>query len=131
MPPRKQQPAEPPDPVVFGPPMEPEQGPQPAPPPKPRRRRPPEPGEREKGVLHDLSMLPEHLRRGGIAAGAIGLARDLDGGIVMGRDAASHQREIRQSITQLREWAPGAAADDKTDEVRERRERRLGQASGG
>jgi hypothetical protein len=81
-------------------------------------------------VAHDLVPLPEHLRKGGVAAAALRLAMEMDAGVVLGRDAAGHAREIRQCITALREWAPGAAADDKTDEVRDRRERRLGLAAG-
>ena len=82
-------------------------------------------------MAHDLAPLPEYLRKGGVAAAALRLAMELDTGIVAGRDAAGHAREIRQCITALREWAPGAAADDKTDEARGRRERRLELVSGG
>jgi hypothetical protein len=127
MAPRKNAQGPPADPVVFGPPMEPEQGPQngPQPPaaqPQRQRRRK---GPIEQAVAHDLAPLPEYLRKGGVAAAALRLATELDMGVVMGRDAAGHAREIRQCLTVLREWAPGAAADDKTDEARGRRERRL------
>ena len=96
----------------------------PSPPPLPKPRRQPV-GPREKGVRHDLRLLPGELRKGGIAAGIIGLAQDLDRGFVIGRDAASHQREIRQGLTVLREQAPGDRKGDATDDLRERRERRL------
>lgn len=85
----------------------------------------------ELGLDEDLAPLPEHLRKGGIAAGARALAREIDDLVVAGRDSSGHVREYRQCIAQLREWAPGAAANDTTDEVRNRRERRLGLASGG
>lgn len=75
--------------------------------------------------MEDLRPLPDGLRKGGIAAAAIRLAMELDAGIVIGRDAAGHGREIRMCIAQLREWAPGSASEDLTDEVRARRERNL------
>lgn len=103
-------------------------GPAPAPPRQPRRRR--VIGNRERGVRRDLKRLPDELRLGGIAAGIIGLAMDLDMGLVAGRDAAAHQREIRQGLTVLREMAPGKRAGDKTDELAARREGRLAAQAG-
>ena len=79
----------------------------------------------ELAVAARLRTLPGELRKGPVAACMVRLARELDAGIVIGRDAAGHAREIRMCETQLREWAPGTAAGDSTDEVRERRERRL------
>lgn len=98
--------------------------PSPVPPRQPRRRRRVL-GDRERGVRRDLRLLPDELRLGGIAAGILGLARDLDMGIVAGRDAAAHQREIRQGLTTLRELAPGERKGDKTDDLAARREARL------
>lgn len=76
-------------------------------------------------MLRDLARFPDDLRTGGIAAAALQLAHELDAGIVLGRDAAGHAREIRMCITQLTEFAPGEVKGDSTDEVRARRERRL------
>jgi hypothetical protein len=121
VPPRRNQPPEPPTAMDVLDPAPREQRP---PVPRARPRRPP-PGEREKGVRHDLALLPEELRKGGIAAGLTGLARDLDQGFVTGRDAAGHVREIRQGLMVLREMAPGERNGDQTDDLRARRERRL------
>lgn len=95
------------------------------PPRRTRKTRKPEAGPREQGVLNDLESFPEDIRKGAIAAGLIGLARDLDQGIVMGRDAAAHAREIRQGITALREMAPGERKGDTVDELGARRASRL------
>lgn len=103
---------------------------EPEPPAPPRQRRPPV-GPREKGVRHDLRLLPAELREGGIAAGIIGLAQDLDRGFVTGRDAAAHAREIRQSLSALWERAPGERKGDKTDELAAKRARRLSAAADG
>lgn len=111
--------------------LDPAPDPQVQPPrPPPRTRRPPV-GPREKGVRHDLRLLPGDLREGGIAAGLIGLAQDLDRGFVIGRDAAAHAREIRQGLTVLRELAPGERKGDKTDELADKRKRRLAAAADG
>lgn len=84
----------------------------------------------ELAVLRDLSQLPDDLRKGGIAATAVRLARELDIAGMTPRDAAGHGREIRMCLAQLRDWAPGERKGDGTDEVRERRERRLNEAAG-
>jgi hypothetical protein len=94
--------------------------------PRPKRR---QIGALERAVREDLKRLPEDLARGGIAAAALRLATELDAGLVIGRDAASHAREMRQCLTQLRDWAPGASSEDKTDEVRARREARMRRGS--
>lgn len=98
----------------------------PAPPESPERHI----GDVEEAVQRDLSHLPDDLRRGGIAATALRLAQDLDRGLVTGRDAAGHGREIRMCLAQLRDWAPGENKGDQTDEVRQRREQRMGAAAG-
>lgn len=85
----------------------------------------------ETAVGKDLAALPDDLRHGAIAASALRLAVEMDGGLVMGRDAAGHAREIRLAMLTLRELAPAGQAGDQTDEVRERRERRLGAAGAG
>lgn len=121
-----QEQAGPPDPVVFGP-VPPQPDP-PVPPPVRRRHRA---GPVEISVNRDLRKLPEDLRKGAIAASVIRLARELDAGIVMGRDAAGHAREIRLSVLTLRELAPAGEKGDQTDEVRARRERRLSQEEAG
>lgn len=98
-------------------------------PPAPRRRSPAKPkaGPNEEAVLRDLAALPEDLRKGGIAAIAITLAKALDAGDMSPRDTAAMAAQLRMSLTTLREIAPGEAKGDHTDEVRERRERRLAQ----
>lgn len=105
--------------------------PQPAPAPPPRRRPPPRrKGANEKAVLEDLKALPADLRKGAIAAVALGLARDLDDGDMSARDKAGMYAQLRMAMVTLREIAPGEAKGDHTDEVRERRERRLSQQAG-
>jgi hypothetical protein len=81
--------------------------------------------EMEDAVRADLSDLPEKLRHGGIAAVALMCARTVDEGGLPPRDAAGFLREIRLSIAQLREMTTGEVKGDITDEVRERREKRL------
>jgi hypothetical protein len=81
-------------------------------------------------VLRDLAALPDDLRKGGIAATAVRLAIELDGGGMSPRDLAATAAQLRMSLVTLREIAPGEAKGDHTDEVRERRERRLGQQPG-
>lgn len=79
----------------------------------------------EESVRNDLNELPPNLRRGGVARVAIMAARALDQGGMSPRDAAGFARELRLALAQLREMAPGAVVGDATDEVKERRERRL------
>jgi hypothetical protein len=79
----------------------------------------------EEAVGRDLAELPQNLRSGGVAAVAIFCARLLDEGGLPPRDAASYLREIRLSLAQLRELTTGEVKGDATDEVRERREKRL------
>ena len=90
-----------------------------------RRNSEPEPGFHEQSVLDGLESFPQDIRRGPIAASMIGLAREWDVLVYMGRDAPGHAREIRQSYMALREMAPGERKGDKTDELSERRARRL------
>lgn len=79
----------------------------------------------EDSVRSDLAELPANLRRGGVARVALMCARVLDEGGLTPRDAAGFARELRLALAQLRELAPGEVKGDVTDEVRERRERRL------
>lgn len=83
----------------------------------------------EDAVQRDLAELPDGMRRGGIASVALMCARILDEGGLAPRDAAGFAREMRLSLAQLRDMAPGEIKGDMTDEVRERREKRL--AGGG
>lgn len=84
-------------------------------------------GRLVRAVRKDLDKLPEPMREGGIAATALMLARQLDdyGGDMSARDVAGHARELRIALETLREQAPGDVKGDSTDEVRERRERRM------
>jgi hypothetical protein len=121
MPPRKAQPAQP------GPQTELDRldpAPVQPPPPRPRQARQRK-GPVELAVRRDLARYPDDMRKGGIAAAALRLASELDAHLVVGRDAAGHAREIRMCLTQLHDFAPGEVRGDSTDEVRERRERRL------
>jgi hypothetical protein len=86
-------------------------------------------GPAETAVLRDLRALPDDLRQGGIAAAALQLARALDAGDMSPRDLSATAAQLRMSLVTLREIAPGEAKGDHTDEVRERRERRLSQDS--
>lgn len=79
----------------------------------------------EESVLVDLAALPVNMRRGGVAGVALMCARALDQGGLPPRDAAGFARELRLSLAQLREMAPGEARGDVTDEVKQRREKRL------
>ena len=79
----------------------------------------------EDAVQRDLAELPVSMRRGGVAAVALMCARILDEGGLAPRDAAGFAREMRLSLAQLREQAPGEVKGDTTDEVRVRREKRL------
>ncbi len=79
----------------------------------------------EDAVQRDLAELPDSMRRGGIASVALMCARILDEGGLAPRDAAGFAREMRLSLAQLREMAPGEVKGDPTDDTRERRERRL------
>lgn len=88
-------------------------------------------GDMERAVQVDLEQLPEKMRHGGVAAVAISCARVLDEGGLPPRDAASYHREIRLSLAQLREMAPGDVKGDTTDEVSQRRERRLNEGMAG
>lgn len=139
MPPRgkrkkDQQPeAELPDPVVFGPAgpaaeaaLEELRENAPAAP----QQLPAGPGPIALAVERDLAGYPPELAGGAIAATALRLAFELDSGIVMGRDAAGHSREIRLAMQALRELAPVGDSGDQTDEIRARRERRLGDRAG-
>jgi len=81
----------------------------------------------EESVKNDLAALPAAMRRGGVARVALSCARILDesqGGLSP-RDAAGFMRELRLALAQLREMAPGEIHGDVTDEVKQRRERRL------
>jgi len=46
------------------------------------------------------------------------------------RDLAATAAQLRMAMVTLREIAPGEAKGDHTDEVRERREKRLSQQGG-
>lgn len=100
-----------------------------------RRRR----GAVEAAVARDLRALPAALRRSGLAAAALELARRLDRpghapcevcgceGIeaTSDRDAAALERELRATLAALPR--PAATAKDRVDEVAEKRaERRRG-----
>jgi hypothetical protein len=96
-------------------------------------------GAREQAVKADLAALPESMQKGAIAATALMLARLLDRGIceedpatgehmmrtVPAKEIPAFAREIRQCVTALQEQAPGEVKGDKTDEVKEAREKRI------
>jgi hypothetical protein len=84
-----------------------------------------EPGGAEAAVLRDLARFPEDIRSGGIAMVAVLSARALDEGGLAPRDAQGYLREIRMSMVQLADMAPGDRKGDVTDEVRAAREKRL------
>jgi hypothetical protein len=84
----------------------------------------------EESVMVDLAALPPNMRRGGVARVAVMCARILDQGGLPPRDAAGFARELRLSLAQLREMAPGQVKGDMTDEVQERRLKRLAGETG-
>lgn len=79
----------------------------------------------EESVRVDLAGLPVNMRRGGVARVALMCARVLDEGGLTPRDASGFARELRLALAQLREMAPGEVKGDLTDEVKQRREKRL------
>lgn len=79
----------------------------------------------EESVRNDLATLPLAMRRGGVARVALMAARILDEGGLAPRDAAGFARELRLALAQLREMQPGDVRGDLTDEVKQRREKRL------
>lgn len=93
--------------------------------PRPSRPRRPAKGPYQKAVEKDLARLPDDLADGAVAAGMLRLAAEVDAGFVLGRDAAAHVREIRQSFTTLKELAPAGNKTDKTDDLTARREKRM------
>lgn len=95
--------------------------PSPGDPPEPLPSRPPQgpPGAAEAAVLRDLARLPEDLQKSVIAVTAVILARSLDEGAMLPRDATGVVREIRMSMTQLRLWNPAGESGDETDATRE------------
>jgi hypothetical protein len=78
-----------------------------------------------KTVLDAMKRLPDDPDLHLIALGALVLARELDAGMVDGRDKAGHVREVRQCVTVLREMAPEKKAGSKTDELARKREERM------
>jgi hypothetical protein len=86
-------------------------------------------GPVEAATTRDLKGLPPGMRQGALAATALKLAREIDESELTARDLAGHARELRMHMTQLFDSAPGGAKGDTTDEVRERRERRLAAAA--
>jgi hypothetical protein len=88
-------------------------------------KRPVIPETVEAAVLTDLARLPDDMLQGGVARVAVFCARALDSGGLSPRDAAGYAREIRLALAQLRDMAPGEVKGDHTDEIRERREKRL------
>jgi hypothetical protein len=82
-------------------------------------------GPVQAAVARDLRTLPKDLQQGAIAAAMISLARDMDQGTVASKDAATVARELRLAWAQLQESKPAGGTGDKTDEVRDARERRL------
>ncbi len=81
-------------------------------------------GPVEAGVWRDLQEFPENIRMGGIAMAARTCAREIDLGVST-RDLATMAREIRMSLVQLRELAPGEVVGDTTDQLRAKRENRM------
>lgn len=79
----------------------------------------------EESVRKDLARLPPEMREGGMAQVALYCAVQLDEGGMSPRDAAGFLQQLRMALATLREMAPGEVKGDVTDEVRERRERRL------
>lgn len=86
------------------------------PPPEPLPHRP---GALEKATLRDLARLPEDLQGSAIAVTAGILARSLDEGGMLPRDATGVARELRMCMAQLREWNPAGESGDATDATRD------------
>jgi|SRR5580765_5255011 len=93
--------------------------------PSPPRQQPRRKGPVELATVRDLRGLPPSMRQGALAATALKLACEIDTAALTARDLAGHARELRMHMTQLFDSAPGGAKGDATDEVRERREKRL------
>ncbi len=80
---------------------------------------PPPPGKAELAALRDLARLPEDLQESAVAVTILLLARSLDEGGMLPRDAVTCVREIRMGMAQLREWNPAGESGDETDATRE------------
>ena len=81
-------------------------------------------GAIERAVRLDLRAYPDEIAKGTIAASLLAIAARLDAG--MGDIAyAQCTRELRMSADTLREMAPQTTGD-ALDQLRQRRERRLG-----
>ena len=79
----------------------------------------------EEATYSDLSRYPAAIRDGGVAQLALDLARLMDIGDILPRDRAALAQQYRQCMDNLRLQAPGDIKGDLTDELRQRREKRM------
>ena len=99
-------------------------------PPRPRQRRQRRIiGPVEKGVRADLKRLPDDMQQGGYAALALQAAETLDTVPMTPRDLAGLEGRLQQILAALHEMAPGERKGDKTDDLQERRNRRLAEGA--
>jgi hypothetical protein len=78
----------------------------------------------ELAARRDLRDLPPSYAKSAIAVSYLQLARRLDNG-VSARDAATLTRELRLALLALYDLAPPRREGDPTDDLRDRREKRL------
>lgn len=84
------------------------------------------PGHLEQAWRTELAELPEPLRKGVLAVSGLILARRVDAGLPP-RELAPHLKELRATRSELLRLAP-RAGQDKADELKTRRLRRIHQA---
>jgi hypothetical protein len=90
-----------------------------------------EAADTEQAVIADLNLMPGHLRTTAAARVAVLLARHLDAGLPAA-SMTSVTKELRVTMEGLAELAAKAPpADSKSDELRERRARRLAEEETG
>lgn len=83
----------------------------------------------ERAARRDLNALPELYRTSAVAKSYLLLARRLDAG-VSARDSATLTREMRLCLMALYELAPPQEEGDFVDEIAQRREARMKEATG-
>lgn len=86
-------------------------------------------GPIEKAARRDVRAMPDEFRSCAVAVAYIMLARRLDAGMSP-RDAGTVARELRMALLTLHEMAPPKRENDFVDEVRVKREQRLGAIAG-
>lgn len=95
----------------------------------PKARKPAEPvrklGQVEAATERDLAKLPTDLGESALAASALALARELDGGGNSATSKSMCAKAHMEILDRLRELAPPAEVKDGLDDLKARRAKRL------